>query len=512
MAALAEPGRRARAPAPVVRDSVAVLPSALLVAACGSTARPAGRSPRPRWRVLGRTLVGAPVRSTSAGRGGVRLACGHPASPAPPVPRPRRGRPRVLVRGRSPCPDTRFECVTLAVPKDHFARRRRRNLGGDVRHPARHEGEEGHLRRDHRRARATATSRRRTATSTTTRPRSPTRTTWSISTSAGSGCPDPIQCTEAAAIYYHVDGPPRGPGRARAAATAARAFARDCVAESGVDEADLPFYATAQAVEDLEAVRDYLGVDKMDLYGLSYGTQFVQTYAAAHPDRIATLYVDGPVDLTVDGPTLLRRGRPLRRGHAGGDSRLRARPTTRARRTWPAETRSPPTTRWHRGSPPDRSASTSRPPPGRPVRRRADERGPRVRGLLLPLQPDRSVPPAARDRRGLPRRLGPARASSPTARSGIDPETLGPIAVHRLLGRALLRGRVPGLRVLPGRRGSRRADRRLDRRRRMPAGINDLRLATSFYGDLPCLYWPNAPAPRRCARRRSSTRRTRSSC
>ncbi len=68
-------------------------------------------------------------------------------------------------------------------------------------------------------------------------------------------------------------------------------------------ETDLPFYATAQAVEDLEAVRDYLGVDKMDLYGLSYGTQFVQTYAAAHPDRIATLYVDGPVDLTIDGPS-----------------------------------------------------------------------------------------------------------------------------------------------------------------------------------------------------------------
>ena len=34
-----------------------------------------------------------------------------------------------------------------------------------------------------------------------------------------------------------------------------------------------------------EAVRDYLGVEKMQLYGESYGTQYVQTYAAAHPDR-----------------------------------------------------------------------------------------------------------------------------------------------------------------------------------------------------------------------------------
>ena len=77
----------------------------------------------------------------------------------------------------------------------------------------------------------------------------------------------------------------------------------DCLTEAGVAEADLPLYATTQAVEDLEAIRDYLAVDKLDLYGESYGTQFVQYYAVAHPDRIATLYLDGPVDLTIDGMT-----------------------------------------------------------------------------------------------------------------------------------------------------------------------------------------------------------------
>ena len=88
-----------------------------------------------------------------------------------------------------------------------------------------------------------------------------------------------------------------------AAAAAAETFAKDCVAESGVARPTCRYYATRQEVEDLEAVRDYLGVEKMQLYGESYGTQYVQTYAAAHPDRIATLYLDGPVDLTVDGPT-----------------------------------------------------------------------------------------------------------------------------------------------------------------------------------------------------------------
>ena len=119
----------------------------------------------------------------------------------------------------------------------------------------------------------------------------------------GIGRSGPIQCTKAAAAYYLSTARPQVPAEREAAAAAAETFAKDCVAEAGVAEADLPFYATTQAVEDLEAVRDYLGVDKMDLYGLSYGTQFVQTYAAAHPDHIATLYVDGPVDLTVDGPT-----------------------------------------------------------------------------------------------------------------------------------------------------------------------------------------------------------------
>jgi pimeloyl-ACP methyl ester carboxylesterase len=76
-----------------------------------------------------------------------------------------------------------------------------------------------------------------------------------------------------------------------------------CLAEAGAKTEDLPFYSTRQAVEDLEAVREHLGAAKLHLYGESYGTQFVQTYATAHPDRVATLILDGPVDLTLDGPT-----------------------------------------------------------------------------------------------------------------------------------------------------------------------------------------------------------------
>jgi pimeloyl-ACP methyl ester carboxylesterase len=117
----------------------------------------------------------------------------------------------------------------------------------------------------------------------------------------GIGLSQPIQCIAAAATYYRDPNRLQVPAERPAAATAAERFATDCIAEAGIAEADLPLYATSQAIEDLEAIRDYLEADRLHLFGESYGTQFVQTYAAAHPDRIATLFVDGPVDLTIDG-------------------------------------------------------------------------------------------------------------------------------------------------------------------------------------------------------------------
>jgi pimeloyl-ACP methyl ester carboxylesterase len=65
-----------------------------------------------------------------------------------------------------------------------------------------------------------------------------------------------------------------------------------------VDPATLDRYATREAAEDLESIRDHLGIDRFALYGESYGTELAQTYAARHPDRLTALILDGPVDLT----------------------------------------------------------------------------------------------------------------------------------------------------------------------------------------------------------------------
>jgi pimeloyl-ACP methyl ester carboxylesterase len=55
-------------------------------------------------------------------------------------------------------------------------------------------------------------------------------------------------------------------------------------------------YTTADSVEDLEAVRRALGVERLTLLGVSYGTELALAYARAHPDRVQRLVLDSVVD------------------------------------------------------------------------------------------------------------------------------------------------------------------------------------------------------------------------
>src|SRR5882724_11355363 len=52
------------------------------------------------------------------------------------------------------------------------------------------------------------------------------------------------------------------------------------------------FYSTAEHAEDLDAVRQALGFDKIALYGVSYGTKLALAYALAHPDHVERLLLD----------------------------------------------------------------------------------------------------------------------------------------------------------------------------------------------------------------------------
>jgi pimeloyl-ACP methyl ester carboxylesterase len=109
-----------------------------------------------------------------------------------------------------------------------------------------------------------------------------------------------LACPEAAAAYYQADGRAETPAQEVAVKDTARTFSQACVSEMGNPDS-LPYLGTAQAVEDLELFRQLMQDETFWLYGESYGTQYAQTYAAAHGVHLAGLILDGTVDLTLDG-------------------------------------------------------------------------------------------------------------------------------------------------------------------------------------------------------------------
>lgn len=66
----------------------------------------------------------------------------------------------------------------------------------------------------------------------------------------------------------------------------------DCVAEL---EHDPRFYTTSVAVRDLERVRETLGIEAWNVYGVSYGTRVAQHYLRRYPERVRALVLDGVV-------------------------------------------------------------------------------------------------------------------------------------------------------------------------------------------------------------------------
>ena len=62
------------------------------------------------------------------------------------------------------------------------------------------------------------------------------------------------------------------------------------------EKADLRFYTTEIAMQDLDAVRAALGYETINLYGASYGTRAELTYLRMFPDRVRTITLDAVVD------------------------------------------------------------------------------------------------------------------------------------------------------------------------------------------------------------------------
>jgi pimeloyl-ACP methyl ester carboxylesterase len=76
-------------------------------------------------------------------------------------------------------------------------------------------------------------------------------------------------------------------------------LARDCAAIIGPTR---QFYATRDHAEDIDAVRAALGVQKIALMGVSYGTKLSLAYALAHPGNVERLLLDSVVPVQFPDP------------------------------------------------------------------------------------------------------------------------------------------------------------------------------------------------------------------
>jgi pimeloyl-ACP methyl ester carboxylesterase len=77
------------------------------------------------------------------------------------------------------------------------------------------------------------------------------------------------------------------------------ALARDCAEIIGPQR---QFYATRDHAEDLESVRVALGLGRVGLFGVSYGTKLALAYALAHPSAVERIALDSVVPPTFPDP------------------------------------------------------------------------------------------------------------------------------------------------------------------------------------------------------------------
>ncbi|WP_224245015.1 alpha/beta hydrolase [Hyalangium gracile] len=79
---------------------------------------------------------------------------------------------------------------------------------------------------------------------------------------------------------------------------------KKCVA--GYD-ADPRLYTTPIAMDDLDEVREALGYEKLNLWGISYGTRAALVYMRQHPERVRTVVLDGVAPMSLYLPLYMPR-------------------------------------------------------------------------------------------------------------------------------------------------------------------------------------------------------------
>ena len=77
-------------------------------------------------------------------------------------------------------------------------------------------------------------------------------------------------------------------------------------------------YQLSTLINDLDILRDTLGLDKMILLGYSFGAELSLRYAITHPDRVESLILSSPVELSISNMLVQIQG-----FYSIGDKKLR---------------------------------------------------------------------------------------------------------------------------------------------------------------------------------------------
>jgi pimeloyl-ACP methyl ester carboxylesterase len=81
---------------------------------------------------------------------------------------------------------------------------------------------------------------------------------------------------------------------------------RACAAELS-RKADLKQYTNIQAMDDLDEIRDWLGYERVNLWGGSYGTRSAMVYLKRHPESVRSVILDSVVPIDFHSPVTYAR-------------------------------------------------------------------------------------------------------------------------------------------------------------------------------------------------------------
>jgi pimeloyl-ACP methyl ester carboxylesterase len=112
-------------------------------------------------------------------------------------------------------------------------------------------------------------------------------------------------------------------------------------------QADLTQYTTTIAMDDLDDVRAWLGYERINVFGGSYGTRAAQAYMRQHPDHVRSALLAGVMIMDAKMPFLHARPRSPSTSCSttAWPTRAAVRPSpirgATSRRSWPGSRRGP---------------------------------------------------------------------------------------------------------------------------------------------------------------------------